>query len=222
LFEELDFSSPGMEFATEMVIKTSLFGKRIAETPITLHPDGRRAHAPHLRTFRDGWRTLRFFLMYSPKWLFMVPGLALIVLGLLGASLALPGFTIFGATLDAHTLLCSSLAILLGFQLATFAAFTKAFGVRQGFLPADDFYRCWSRRVNLERGICAGLAAFGGGLLLLAAAVGQWKAAGFGPLDYAHTMRWVIPGVTATALGFQTIAASFLISILGMGRRDRA
>lgn len=218
LCEELDLRATGMEFATEMIIKCSLFEKRIAETSITLHPDGRRSHAPHLRTFRDGWRTLTFFLMYSPKWLFMIPGLVLIVLGLLGSGLALPGFTLFGATLDAHTLLCSSLAVLLGFQLMTFAAFTKAFGVRQGFLPAGRFYRCWSRRINLERGICLGLAAFVGGIGMLAAAVWQWRAVDFGPLDYSHTMRWVIPGVTSTVLGFQTIAASFLISILSMGR----
>jgi glycosyltransferase involved in cell wall biosynthesis len=219
LFDELELSSTGMEFATEMVIKSSLFKKRIAETAITLYPDGRKAHAPHLRTFRDGWKTLTFFLMYSPKWLFMVPGLVLIALGLLGSSLALPAFTLLGATLDAHTLLCSSLAILIGFQMISFAAFTKAFGVRQGLLPADDFYRCWSSRINLETGIGLGILAFLGGLGLLGAAVGQWWSAGFGPLDYAHTMRWVIPGVTATALGFQMIAASFLISILGMGRR---
>jgi glycosyltransferase involved in cell wall biosynthesis len=218
LCEELDLRAIGMEFATEMIIKCSLFGKSIAETCITLHPDGRRSHAPHLRTFRDGWRTLTFFLMYSPKWLFMIPGILLVLLGLIGAGLALPGFTVFGATLDAHTLLCSSLAVLLGFQLMTFAAFTKAFGVRQGFLPAGRFYRCWSRRINLERGICLGLAAFLGGIGLLGAAVWQWRAVDFGPLDYAHTMRWVIPGVTSTVLGFQTIAASFLISILSMGR----
>lgn len=219
LFDELELSCTGMEFATEMIIKSSLFKRRIAETSITLHPDGRKAHAPHLRTFRDGWRTLTFFLMYSPKWLFMIPGIVLIVLGILGSTLALPGFTVFGATLDAHTLLCSSLSLLLGSQLISFAAFTKAFGIRQGFLPADDFYRCWSSRLNLETGIGLGLIAFAGGIALLAAAVGQWWSADFGPLDYAHTMRWVIPGVTATALGFQMIAASFLISILGMGRK---
>ena len=94
LFDRLDLRSSGMEFATEMVIKSSLHNARIAEVPITLHPDGRKAHAPHLKTFRDGWRTLRFFLMYSPRWLFLYPGLLLLALGAVGYALALPGHRI--------------------------------------------------------------------------------------------------------------------------------
>src|SRR6478735_3632412 len=112
-FEKLDQRCTGMEFATEMIIKSSLYSARIAEVPITLHPDGRKAHAPHLRTFRDGWRTLRFFLIFSPRWLFLVPGCCLVLLGVLGYALALPGVKFGAVTFDAHTLLFASLAILL-------------------------------------------------------------------------------------------------------------
>src|SRR4029079_15075559 len=104
-----------------MIIKTSLIGARVAEVPITLHPDGRKAHAPHLKTFRDGWRTLRFFLICSPRWLFLVPGILLFLLGLMGYAAAMPGMRIMGATLDAHTLLAASLALLVGQQAIFFA-----------------------------------------------------------------------------------------------------
>ena len=134
LFDALDLRSSGMEFATEMVIKSSLQNARIAEVPITLHPDGRKAHAPHLKTFRDGWRTLRFFLMYSPRWLFLYPGLLLVVLGVVGYALALPGHRIGRIHFDAHTLLFSSLAILLGHQSIVFAIFAE--DGRDGRRPA--------------------------------------------------------------------------------------
>ena len=127
LYGQLDLRCTGMEFATEMIIKSSLFEVDIAEVPTTLHPDGRKAHAPHLRTFRDGWRTLRFFLMYSPRWCFFVPGLLFMLLGMLGYGLALPGVTVLGARLDAHSLLVASLALLLGSQLVQLAAFAKTF-----------------------------------------------------------------------------------------------
>src|SRR5262250_443097 len=116
LYDRLDQRCTGMEFATEMIIKASLYGEKIAEVPITLHPDGRKAHKPHLKTFRDGWRTLRFFLLYSPRWLFLMPGLLLVLVGLIGYALALPGITLAGMTLDAHSLLFASLAILCGCQ----------------------------------------------------------------------------------------------------------
>src|SRR5829696_4181713 len=129
LFDRLDLRSSGMEFATEMVIKSSLQNARIAEVPITLHPDGRKAHAPHLKTFRDGWRTLRFFLIYSPRWLLLAPGMLFIALGVLGYMLAMPGIEIRGARLDAHTLLFASMAIIVGYQSVLFAILTKTFAV---------------------------------------------------------------------------------------------
>ncbi len=219
LYDKLELRSTGMEFATEMIIKSSLFKIDIAEVPTTLHPDGRKAHAPHLRTVRDGWRTLRFFLMYSPRWLYLVPGLGLCLLGLLGYSLALPGATLFGATLDAHTLLAASLSVLLGSQLLQFAVFAKTFAISEGLVPPDKNLSRLLKIMNLERCLLAGAtsAVVGGGLLV--AAVSQWQAVRFGALDYATTMRWVIPGVTLVALGCQTIFSSFFVSILRMGRK---
>lgn len=209
----------GMEFATEMIIKSSLYDARIAEVPITLHPDGRKSHAPHLKTFRDGWRTLRFFLMYSPRWLFLIPGALLILLGIIGYALAMPGITIKQLTFDAHTLLFSSLAILCGYQSILFAIFTKTFAISEGLMPDDPSMNRFFELVYLERGLIIGGASLLVGLLLLLLAVNQWRLHDFGRLDYSQTMRWVIPGATLTALGFQTILSSFFVSILGMRRR---
>lgn len=219
LYERLDQRCTGMEFATEMIIKASLFGERIAEVPITLHPDGRKSHAPHLKTFRDGWRTLRFFLMYCPRWLFLLPGALLILLGLIGYALALPGARLGGVALDAHTLLFASLAILCGYQSILFAVFTKTFAVTEGLMPEDPQLTRLFKLVDLERGLIISGVTIVCGLVLLWAAVEQWRDVDFGALDYAKTMRLVVPGVTLTALGFQTILSSFFVSILGMHRR---
>jgi glycosyltransferase involved in cell wall biosynthesis len=218
-YDRLDQRCTGMEFATEMIIKASLYNARIAEVPISLHPDGRKAHAPHLKTFRDGWRTLRFFLMYSPRWLFLVPGLLLMVVGLVGYAVAMPGLRLWGATFDAHTLLFASLAILCGYQSVLFALFTKKFAISEGLMPPDPRITGVARFVTLERGLIFGLLALIVGIALLLAAVNQWRLANFGRLDYAVTMRWVIPGATLTALGVQTVLASFFLSILAMRRK---
>ena len=218
LYDQLQLRSPGMEFATEMIIKSSLFDVKIAEVPTTLHPDGRKSHAPHLRTIRDGWRTLRFFLMYSPKWLYLVPGLGLCLMGLLGYALAMPGATLFGATLDAHTLLAASLSVLLGFQLLQFAVFSKTFAISEGLTPPDQKHSRLLSVLTLERCLAAGVTSAVAGVGLMVGAVSQWSAVSFGALDYATTMRWVIPGVTLVALGCQTVFSSFFVSILRMGR----
>jgi hypothetical protein len=202
-----------------MIIKSSLYGARIAEVPITLHPDGRKAHAPHLKTFRDGWRTLRFFLMFSPRWLFLVPGLLLILAGFAGCALALPGVEIGHLVFDVHTLLYSSVAMLCGYQAILFAIFTKTFAMNEGLTPPDPRMLRFFRAVNLERGILLGAAALVLGLALMLAVLFKWSGAGFGRLDYAQTMRWAIPGATLTALGIQTIFSGFFVSILGMKRK---
>jgi glycosyltransferase involved in cell wall biosynthesis len=217
-YERLDLRCTGMEFATEMIIKASLYGGRIAEVPITLHPDGRKSHAPHLKTLRDGWRTLRFFLIYSPRWLFLLPGIVLILLGCLGYAVALPGARWRGIAFDVHTLLFASLAAVCGYQSVLFAVFTKVFAISEGLLPPDRRLDRAFEKINLERGLLAGTLAILFGCLLLLLAVGQWRAAHFGALDYSRTMRVVIPGVTLTTLGFQTILSSFFLSILGMRR----
>jgi glycosyltransferase involved in cell wall biosynthesis len=219
LVDRLNLRCTGMEFATEMIVKAGLLGARIEEVPITLHPDGRREHLPHLRTFRDGWRTVRFFLMYSPRWLFLIPGLLLVGLGTLGYGLALPGVRVGGATLDAHTLLFASLALLLGYQTILFAIFTKTFAINEGLMPDDPRFDRFFEIVNLERGLLLGSAALGAGAVLLGVAIARWWSLDFGPLDYAKTMRLVIPGVTLAALGFQTVISGFFVSILGMKRR---
>jgi glycosyltransferase involved in cell wall biosynthesis len=215
----LDQRCTGMEFATEMIIKSSLYGAKIAEVPITLHPDGRKSHPPHLKTIRDGWRTLRFFMMYSPKWLFLVPGILLGLLGIVGYAVALPGLQVGRIIFDAHTLLFASLAILVGHQSVLFAIFTKTFAMNEGLMPEDARTLRFFRIINLERGLILSALAILIGLALLVGAVNLWRLADFGRLDYATTMRWVIPGATLTALGFQTMLASFFVSILGMKRR---
>ena len=219
LFDRLDLRCTGMEFATEMIIKATLFKARIAEVPITLHPDGRKSHAPHLKTFRDGWRTLRFFLMYCPKWLFLIPGLVLILLGVVGYAVALPGLQIGGVIFDAHTLLFATLALLMGYQSVLFAILTKTFAVNEGLMPEDPLYLKFFEVINLERGLLIGIVAFLAGAALLFSAFMIWRSTGFGRLDYAVTMRWVIPGAALAALGFQTILSGFFVSILGMHRR---
>ena len=219
LHDRLELRCTGMEFATEMIIKASLLGACIAEVPVTLHPDGRKTRAPHLRTVRDGWRTLRFFLLCSPRWLFLYPGAALLALGLLGYAVALPGTTVSGVTFDAHTLLCASLGLMLGWQAILFALFARTFAQTQGLLPESADLNCLLAVLNLERGLLLGALAVAAGAVLLLGAVGQWHAVDFGRLDYAHTMRWVIPGVTLTALGFQTVLASFFVSLPGLRRK---
>ena len=215
----LDQRCTGMEFATEMVIKASKFGGRITEVPITLRPDGRDGRRPHLRTWRDGWRHLRFYLMYSPRWLFLIPGILLGLAGLAGYWLAMPARTIGGLRFDVHTLLFASLAIICGYQAVLFAVLTKTFAIREGLMPEDPRLTRMYRWLNLETGLLAGVVGLLLGIVLLTAAILQWRAAGYGDLDYTRTMRVVIPGVTLTTLGFQTILSSFFLSILGLRNR---
>jgi glycosyltransferase involved in cell wall biosynthesis len=217
-YQRLEQRCTGMEFATEMIIKASLFGGSIAEVPITLHPDERTAHLPHLKTFRDGWRTLRFFLFCSPRWLFLIPGGALILLGLVGYALAMPGLTIGGITFDAHTLLFSSLATLCGYQAILFALLSTTFAVTERLLPPNPRLERLFNIVTLESGLVLSLIALGCGTFLLLGTVEQWRAVNFGDLDYRRAMRWVIPGATMAVLGFQTLLSSFFISILRMRR----
>lgn len=219
LYERLDLRCTGMEFATEMIIKSALYQERIAEVPITLHPDGRKSHPPHLKTFRDGWRTLRFFLISSPRWLFLVPGLLLVGLGVLGYLVAFPGLQFGGITFDVHTLLVASMSFLLGYQLILFAILTKTFGISEGLLPPDPRMDRFFGFANLEKGLMGGALCILSGLALILSIVFEWQALNYGPLDYAHTMRCVIPGVTLITFGFQNIFSSFMVSIIGLRRK---
>lgn len=215
-YEALDQRCTGMEFANEMIIKAGIFGSRIAEIPITLHPDGRKGRKPHLRTWRDGWRTLRFYLMYSPRWLFLIPGVVLMALGALGYAVAMPGIEVGGVHFDVHTLLFASLSVICGYQAVLFAVLTKTFAIREGLMPEDKRLTRLYRWLNLETGLIAGALGLLIGVVLLLLAVWRWYERDFGSLDYVRTMRLVIPGVTLTALGVQTMLSSFFLSILGM------
>ena len=219
-YDRVRLRCTGMEFATEMIIKASAWGFNVAEVPITLHPDGRKSHAPHLKTFRDGWRTLRFFLMMSPRWLFLYPGLLLVLAGFVGYAVAMPGLTFRGMTFDAHTLLFATLAVLCGWQAVLFHVLTKTFAITDRLMPEGAGMRAFFRLVNLEKGLAASILILFIGLGMLAAAVNQWRIADFGMLSYASTMRIVIPGAGLTAIAFQTMLSSFFVSILGMRRRN--
>ena len=218
LFVKLEQRCSGMEFASEMIIKASFRGARIAEVPITLHPDGRTAHPPHLRTFRDGWRHLRFMLLYSPRWLFLIPGALLILAGLTAYGLAMPSVPLGRVRLDVHTILVGSLAILCGYQAILFAVFAKIFAISEGLLPDDTRMAKLGRHVQLEHGVAGGAIAFLAGLIFIAVAFQEWSAVNFGALDYSRTMRLVIPGVTLAAIGFQTILSSFFMTVLAIER----
>lgn len=214
LYNRLDLRSPGMEFATEMIIKSGLHKAKMAQVPITLYPDGRRDHGPHLRTFRDGWRTLRLFLVFSPKWTFLYPGLCLIVLAILGYALAIPQVRIFGAALDVHTLLVASLAGLMGWQCIMLAALARIFAAREGMMPPARRLE----RLTVEHGLVFGLVMFVIGAVFIAAVIVQWWRLEFGALDYPFTMRLVVPGVTFMAIGFQTAMAALMAGVLRMHR----
>ena len=208
----------GMEFASEMVIKASLKGMRITEVPVVLHPDG-RSRPPHLRTWRDGWRHLRFMLLFSPRWLFLYPGLALLIGGFVLSALLVAGpLRIGGVRLDIHTLLVAGFLSLLGYQLVLFAVFTKMFAIREGFHPPHPALQTLLRYITLEVGLLAGALMALGGLVALILAVVSWQSVGFGNLNPSMTMREVIPAVVLLALGTQTIFASFFISILAIER----
>jgi glycosyltransferase involved in cell wall biosynthesis len=219
LYTRLDQRCTGMEFASEQVIKASIHGARITEVPITLHKDGRRSHPPHLKTFRDGWRHLRFYLMYSPRWLFLLPGILLAIAGLVGYAVAMPQTRIGNVTFDVNTLLFASLAIVCGYQSVLFAFLTKFFAMAEGMFPADPRVMKFGRIVSLERGLMIGGAAILAGVALLITTIVQWRAHSFGPMDYAVSLRTSIPGMTLTVLGFQTVLWSFFVSILALKRK---
>ena len=218
LYDQLELRCTGMEFASEMVIKSALSSARMAEVPVTLRPD-QRSRRPHLRTFRDGWRHLRFYLMYSPRWLFLLPGIALVVLGAVGYALAMPGVRLSGAELDVNALLFSSLFVILGYQSILFAILTKSFAVAQGLLPSTRQVERFFQMFKLERGLVAGAFVTVAGMALLGVVLLRWATVDFGPLDYRATLRLTIPGVMFTALGVQTLFFSFFASILGLRRR---
>ncbi len=215
----LGLTSPGMEFASEMVVKATLQGLKIAEVPTTLSPDG-RSRAPHLRSWRDGWRHLRFLLLFSPRWLFLYPGASLMALGLGSMIWLLPGpRQLGGLTLDVHTLVYSAAAIVCGFQAVAFAVFAKIYAINAGLLPADPRIAKLGDLFSLEVGLIIGVLLLLGGLGASIFAVEFWGRNEFGDLDPTVSMRIVLPGATALILGLQIIFSSFFFSVLELSRR---
>ena len=223
-FTRMDLHTTGMEFASEMVIKATLERMKIAEVPTTLSPDG-RSRPPHLRPYRDGWRHLRFMLLYSPNWLFLFPGLALMLVGLAGTALLEQNsihFNLAGlgqARLGLDTLIYLAFMSVCGYQSVLFAVLSRIFAVEQHLYPASTGYRHIFRYINLERGLIVGTLISLGGIGTAVYAFLTWRKAGFGNLDIEHIARIVIPSGMAITLGIETILFSFFLSTLGINIR---
>lgn len=218
--ERIRLDTPGMEFASEMVVKSCLNGLRITEVPTTLHPDG-RDRPPHMRSFRDGWRNLRLMLLLCPLWLYFIPAAFLSLAGLaLMAWLTLGPQTIGRVTFDLHSMLLGSLGILVGYQTGWLGFLAKVYGHYSGVLPASPFIRTILRTFTLERGLIAGALIAAIGFLVNLGLVTVWWKSGFSQLNYAVTMRWALWGLTALVVGVQTIYSSFFLSMLKMSRND--
>jgi len=205
----LPLTSSGMEFASEMVVKSAMHGLRIAEVPVTLSPDG-RSRPPHLRTWRDGWRHLKFLLLFSPRWLYLLPGLALFGLG--AAAMGSIAFRL--VPLDIHSMAYAGAAMVLGFQMLLLAAFTKLLGMRVGWLPPRPLQERRASRLTLESCLVVGILLFVAGFAMSAHALQLWAGVEFGALDPRTTMRWVVPSVTALALSGEIVLAGFFFEAL--------
>jgi glycosyltransferase involved in cell wall biosynthesis len=218
-YRRMDLQTTGMEFASEMVVKASLFAMKIAEVPTTLSPAG-RDRPPHLRSWRDGWRHLRFLMMYSPRWSFLYPGLALMIGGTAMALWLLPGPRSVGSiTIDIHTLLYAIMAILIGFQAFTFSVFTKVFAITEKLMPEDARLAWLFHHFRLETGLAIGglLMVAGGGLAVYSLFL--WDVHDFGPMDPERLVRIVASTIVLFTMGVQICLASFFLSILGLRRK---
>jgi Glycosyl transferase family 2 len=213
---QLNLQATGMEFASEMVVKATLWGQDISEVPTTLAKDG-RSRPPHLRSWRDGWRHLRFLLLFSPRWLFLLPGVLLFVFGVAaGAMVAAGPVTIGSFTFDVDTLVVASAAIVIGFQAVLFWLFTRVYAGSEGFLPTEPKVQQILGRLSLERGLLVGLALGIAGLVGLIFSLVYWSGSGFHNLNYEHELRLMIPSATALVLSCQLILGTFFLSILGI------
>jgi glycosyltransferase involved in cell wall biosynthesis len=221
-FEKMDLQTTGMEFASEMVIKSTLKGLKIAEVPITLHKDG-RSRPPHLKPWRDGWRHLCFMLLFSPRWLFLVPGIVLSALGFVfAAMLSFENFRLGGIEFNVGTLAVACMTVIVGFQLVAFAFFTKVFAIAEELLPDDPKLARVFKIFTLEKGIVLGLLILFAGIILLARSVWIWKQADYGILPSTEeNLRRLIPAATLVVLGIQTIFSSFFMSALGLKTKTR-
>jgi hypothetical protein len=213
---KLGLQATGMEFATELIVKAALAHQKITEVPTTLAKDG-RSRPPHLRTWIDGWRHLRFLLLFSPRWLFFVPGLVLLVLGLgFGAAVATGPLRIGGVSFDVDTLVACGAMVNIGFQAVLFWLFTQVYAGAEGFLPKEPMVQDLLGRLSLEKGLLAGVAVGAAGLVGMVFTLTYWQAGAFGHLNYEHALRIMVPSVTALVLSCQVILGTFFLSILGI------
>lgn len=215
-YYKMELKTTGMEFASEMIVKASLINLKIAEVPTVLSKDG-RSRPPHLNTWRDGWRHLRFLVLYSPNWLFLIPGMLLMLFGLIASVLLINGpITVSTVNFDIHTLLFTSGLFLIGFQFILFYGLTKVFTVENQLLPKSKKYDTLFKFINLERGLIAGLLLVIVGIGLSISAYADWQAVSFGNIDTTSVFRTVIPAVTLMLLGVQIVLFSLFFSILGL------
>lgn len=213
-FERLDLRCTGMEFASEMIVKATLADMKVAETPTTLSPDG-RTRSPHLRTWRDGWRHLRFLFLYSPRWLFLYPGIALMLVGAAATLWLLPQQRMLGQfSFDVDTLVYALGAVLIGFQAIVFAICAKVYGISQGLLPNRHVVESALEHFTLEKGLLAGGTLTLGGLMAAIHGVHIWRTAGFGELNPESILRITLPSCTAIVMGIESIFASCFLSVL--------
>jgi hypothetical protein len=220
-YQRMEVTTTGMEFASEMVIKSTLNGLKIAEVPTVLRPDG-RSRPPHLRSFRDGWRHLRFMLIFCPRWLFIIPGAALAFVGVaMMMVLVVSGvLRIGGIGLSVNTMLAAGAMVLVGYQIVLAGTFTRALGTLLGSHPKNEFLDRWGQRVSLEYGVVAGGILTTVGVMLLSHATWFWASQGYGQLTPEISIRQVIPAVILTSVGVQTVFGSFFLSVLRfLGRR---
>lgn len=215
----LGLRTTGMEFASEMVVRAGLQDLDIREVPTTLSPDG-RTRKPHLRTWHDGWRHLRFLLLYSPRWLFLIPGIVMFVLGLAATvALVIGPVSVGRVTFDLSAMVYAMALTVVGHQAVTFALFTKIYAVAKGFLPPDDRVDRFGARFQLERGLLIGFLVFLAGVAGTVVSFVRWRDHGFGELDPGQQLRVVVPAALGLILGVSTVLGSFFLSILGMDKR---
>jgi glycosyltransferase involved in cell wall biosynthesis len=213
---DIDLFTPGMEFASEMIVKSSLNNLRISEVSVTLSPDG-RSRPPHLQTWQDGWRHLRFLLLYSPKWLFLYPGLLLMMAGIFIFCVLLPRpFSIGDVTFDIHTMLYAASSVLIGFQMATLYCFSRIISIRDGIRRETRWMRSFNKYFSLEKGLILGAAVLLSGCFLSVYSVRLWTDTSFGDLQPSRMLRIIIPSTTFLMLGIQIVFNSFFASMLNL------
>jgi len=213
---KMNLATSGMEFASEMIVKSNLLNLKIVEVPTILYKDG-RSRKPHLNTWSDGWRHLRFLLLYSPKWLFLIPGIIMMVLGFVfSLLLIISPIQILTVTFDVHTLLYATSLLLIGFQFVVFYGFTKVFAVTQNLLPKSSRYNLLFKYINLEKGLILGFITTLIGIILSIYGLSLWSKNNYGVLEVQTTLRIIIPAVTTIIIGVQIILFSFFFSILGL------